>query len=161
VGVADPAFAGFGPAAFAWFAGLEAENTREWFRSHRATFDAEVRRPFGALLDELAAEDGGEVKVFRQHRDLRFARDKTPYKTRTYGVITGRGTGAARYVALQPHYNLMERDSYEGAPRALCEREGLACVPYYGLARGFLTGKYRPGAPAVASPRAEGVRAST
>ncbi|GAA5209529.1 aldo/keto reductase [Streptomyces thinghirensis] len=63
--------------------------------------------------------------------------------------------GLARYVALQPHYNLVSRDTYEGEPRDLAERAGLAAVPYYALAAGFLTGKYRPGA-AVDSPRAGG-----
>lgn len=63
----------------------------------------------------------------------------------------------ARYVALQPHYNLMERD-YERELAPLCAREGLACLPYFGLARGFLTGKYRPGGAEVDSPRATGVR---
>jgi len=47
-----------------------------------------VRGPLEALLDELAAELGGEVKVFRQHRDVRFSPDKSPYKTRTYGVVS-------------------------------------------------------------------------
>jgi aryl-alcohol dehydrogenase-like predicted oxidoreductase len=61
--------------------------------------------------------------------------------------------GLARYVALQPHYSLVERHHYEGEVAELCEREGLACVPYWALARGFLTGKYRPGVP-VDSPRA-------
>ncbi|WP_443613583.1 aldo/keto reductase [Actinomadura madurae] len=53
--------------------------------------------------------------------------------------------GTARYVAIQPHYNLVSRDTYEGPRRDLAERYGLAAVPYYGLASGFLTGKYRPG----------------
>lgn len=53
--------------------------------------------------------------------------------------------GLARYVALQPHYNLVHRSDYEGEPQALCVREGLACFPYYALASGFLAGKYRPG----------------
>jgi aryl-alcohol dehydrogenase-like predicted oxidoreductase len=53
--------------------------------------------------------------------------------------------GLVRYIALQPHYNLVHRSDYEGALRDLCNREGLACFPYYGLAKGFLTGKYRPG----------------
>lgn len=60
-----------------------------------------------------------------------------------------------RYVALQPHYNLMERD-YENDQMAVCEREDIACFPFYALAKGFLTGKYRPGGEAVDSPRAEG-----
>jgi aryl-alcohol dehydrogenase-like predicted oxidoreductase len=53
--------------------------------------------------------------------------------------------GWARFVALQPHYNLIERDAYEGELEEICRREGLACVPFFSLARGFLTGKYRPG----------------
>ncbi|MFC9284341.1 aldo/keto reductase [Streptomyces collinus] len=54
--------------------------------------------------------------------------------------------GLARYVALQPHYNLVSRDTYEGPLQDLAAREGLAAVPYFALASGFLTGKYRPGA---------------
>ncbi|MFF4970218.1 aldo/keto reductase [Streptomyces sp. NPDC001037] len=53
--------------------------------------------------------------------------------------------GLARYVALQPHYNLVSRDTYEGPLQDLAAREGLAAVPYFSLASGFLTGKYRPG----------------
>jgi aryl-alcohol dehydrogenase-like predicted oxidoreductase len=52
--------------------------------------------------------------------------------------------GLTRFVALQPQYNLLER-SYEQTRRGLVERHGLACVPYFALAKGFLTGKYRPG----------------
>jgi aryl-alcohol dehydrogenase-like predicted oxidoreductase len=64
-----------------------------------------------------------------------------------------------RYVALQPQYSLVERGAYEGELMDLCEREGLACIPYWGLARGFLTGKYRLGGPDVDSPRAVGAAA--
>jgi aryl-alcohol dehydrogenase-like predicted oxidoreductase len=63
--------------------------------------------------------------------------------------------GLARYVALQPHYNLVSRDTYEGPLQDLAGREGLAAVPYFSLASGFLTGKYRPGA-TVDSARAGG-----
>jgi aryl-alcohol dehydrogenase-like predicted oxidoreductase len=66
----------------------------------------------------------------------------------------------ASYVALQPHYNLLERAQYETELRPVCERYGLACVPYFGLARGFLTGKYRAGGEEISSPRAAGVRKS-
>jgi aryl-alcohol dehydrogenase-like predicted oxidoreductase len=64
--------------------------------------------------------------------------------------------GLARYVALQPHYNLVSRDTYEGDLRQVAGRYGLAVIPYYSLAAGFLTGKYRPGAPSVDSARAQG-----
>jgi aryl-alcohol dehydrogenase-like predicted oxidoreductase len=71
----------------------------------------------------------------------------------------GERDGAARYVALQPHYNLMERD-YERELAPLCERNGLACVPYFALARGFLSGKYGRDGAQIDSPRAAGVRDS-
>ena len=64
--------------------------------------------------------------------------------------------GLARYVAVQPRYNLVARDSYEGEPAAVAAARGLSAVPYSALASGFLTGKYRPGGPAVQSARAEG-----
>ncbi|MCX4447866.1 aldo/keto reductase [Streptomyces sp. NBC_01789] len=53
--------------------------------------------------------------------------------------------GLARYVALQPHYNLVSRDTYEGELQDTAAHAGLAAVPYFALAAGFLTGKYRPG----------------
>ncbi|MER8015864.1 aldo/keto reductase [Streptomyces griseoluteus] len=62
-------------------------------------------------------------------------------------------SGLARYVALQPHYNLVSRDTYEGPLQDVAAREGLSAVPYFALASGFLTGKYRPGA-TVESARA-------
>ena len=88
------AFAGFAPEAFAWFSGLEADNTKQWFTAHRDTYEIAVRGAFEAMMDELADDLGGEVKVFRQHRDIRFSADKSPYKTRTYGVIRDRPDGA-------------------------------------------------------------------
>lgn len=64
--------------------------------------------------------------------------------------------GVARFVALQPHYNLVHRDEYEGPLQELAVREGIGVLPYSSLASGFLTGKYRDGGPAVDSPRAGG-----
>jgi aryl-alcohol dehydrogenase-like predicted oxidoreductase len=69
----------------------------------------------------------------------------------------GRQAGLASYVALQPHYNLVERGRYEGTLMDVCSRHDLACLPYFGLARGFLTGKYRRDGADVDSPRAGGV----
>jgi aryl-alcohol dehydrogenase-like predicted oxidoreductase len=75
----------------------------------------------------------------------------------TRALEIGREAGMASYVALQPHYNLMERD-YETELAGVCSEQGLACLPYFSLARGFLTGKYRPDGAEVQSPRAGGVR---
>jgi aryl-alcohol dehydrogenase-like predicted oxidoreductase len=62
--------------------------------------------------------------------------------------------GMAKYVAIQAHYNLVSRDTYEGPRMRIAQEHGLAAVPYYGLASGFLTGKYRAGAK-VESARAK------
>lgn len=69
-----------------------------------------------------------------------------------------RQEGLAEWTVLQPHYNLVERD-FERTLLSVAERWDLAVVPYWGLAKGFLTGKYRPGGDPVESPRAEAARA--
>jgi aryl-alcohol dehydrogenase-like predicted oxidoreductase len=69
-----------------------------------------------------------------------------------------RAHGLAEFTVLQPQYNLVERD-IEGTLLPVVDDRDLAVLPYYGLAKGFLTGKYRPGGEAVESPRAEAARA--
>jgi len=66
--------------------------------------------------------------------------------------------GLAQFEVLQPHYNLMERE-FERTLLPVADTWDLAVLPYYALAKGFLTGKYRPGDDKVQSPRAEGARA--
>jgi aryl-alcohol dehydrogenase-like predicted oxidoreductase len=66
-----------------------------------------------------------------------------------------RREGLAPYTWLQPHYNLVEREGYERDYAPIVERYGLSVAPYYALASGFLTGKYRPGGADGDSPRAE------
>ena len=63
--------------------------------------------------------------------------------------------GLARFVAVQPLYNLLAREPYESELLSLCEAEGIACIPYAGLAQGFLTGKYRIGQELPRSGRSE------
>ena len=77
----------------------------------------------------------------------------SPERIEEWFAITER-EGLHRAVALQPHYNLVER-SYEVKYRALAERENLGVMPYFALAAGFLTGKYRDGV-TVDSARAAG-----
>lgn len=52
-------------------------------------FETDVRGALESMLDELAETFGGQGKMFRQHRDVRFSADKSPYTTTTYGVLTG------------------------------------------------------------------------
>jgi aryl-alcohol dehydrogenase-like predicted oxidoreductase len=65
--------------------------------------------------------------------------------------------GLPSYIALQDHYNLMERNPFESEQQAVLANNGLSALPFYSLARGFLSGKYRPGV-TVDSVRAEGVK---
>ena len=69
-----------------------------------------------------------------------------------------RELGLAEFTVLQPHYNLVERE-FERTLGPVAETWDLAVLPYFALAKGFLTGKYRPGGEAVDSPRADAARA--
>jgi uncharacterized protein (TIGR02453 family) len=91
-------FTGFGPGALAWFESVERDNSREYWAATKDAWATEVRDPLAALLGELARGWGGEVRLFRQHRDTRFSRDKSPLKTRTYGVASRPGSLAGLYV---------------------------------------------------------------
>ncbi len=70
-------------------------------------------------------------------------------------------TSAARaitpFTVLQPQYNLLEREKFEGPLQELCVERGLAAVPYYALASGFLSGKYRSSDDAANRPRGAAV----
>jgi uncharacterized protein (TIGR02453 family) len=92
-------FEGFRPDAFSWFSGLEADNSKRYFIAHRDTYDVAVRGALEAMLEELADDFGGRVKMFRQNRDVRFSPDKSPYKTTTYGLIVDRPDSLAALYA--------------------------------------------------------------
>ncbi len=68
--------------------------------------------------------------------------------------------GIARYDCLQPNYNYIDREPYEGDLRPLCLAENVGVIPYFSLARGFLTGKYQPGKAVPETARAGGVQKS-
>ena len=73
-------------------------------------------------------------------------------------LATSARLGLPRYETLQPHYNLVERKVYEDALEPLCRAEGLGVINFFGLARGFLSGKYRSEADLAKSPRGAGVK---
>jgi uncharacterized protein (TIGR02453 family) len=116
------AFHGFGPEVFDWFAGLERDNSRSYFAATRERYENDVRGGLEALLDELSAELGGEVKVFRQQRDLRFTPDKSPYKMRTYGVIFGAPAARAGLYAELSARGLYAGTGYHQLARDQLER---------------------------------------
>jgi uncharacterized protein (TIGR02453 family) len=112
--VAARKFTGFGEHAIDFYDGLVADNSKAYWTDNREVYESDVRAPMQALLDDLAGEFGdfGSAKLFRPYRDVRFAKDKTPYKTHCGAVIeTGRGAGAF-YVQLGPDGLMMAGGSF-------------------------------------------------
>jgi uncharacterized protein (TIGR02453 family) len=89
------AFAGFPEEAIRFYEGLIADNNRAYWQTNKPVFESAVRAPMLALLGELA--DRGPYHVFRPNRDVRFSKDKAPYKDHiaAYGESEG---GAGFYV---------------------------------------------------------------
>ncbi len=67
-------------AALDFYEALEADNSKVFWTAHKAVYEAAVKVPIAALIADLEPEFG-PAKVFRPYRDVRFAKDKTPYKT--------------------------------------------------------------------------------
>ncbi|MGO4679553.1 DUF2461 domain-containing protein [Microbacterium sp. 2MCAF23] len=95
-------FPGWSERASAFYVGLEADNTKDYWTRNRAVYDTEVLAPMQALLDDLSTEFG-EGRIFRPNRDIRFSADKSPYKTSIAATLgqgyiefsaRGIGTGA-------------------------------------------------------------------
>ena len=83
------AFRGWHVEALEFFEGLEAENSKAYWQRNKDVYEKLVRAPMEELLAELAPE-WGDGRVFRPYRDVRFSRDKSPYKTHI-GVMVGEG----------------------------------------------------------------------
>jgi len=99
-------FPGFRPEGLRFLRSLTRHNSKDWFERHRPVYEAEVRGPMRALVEEMdvrlgrfAPELTGDPRrsVFRIHRDVRFSSDKSPYKTNAacqfYHHDAGRGAG--------------------------------------------------------------------
>ena len=148
-------FSGFPPTAFAFLRGLAANNTRAWFTANKTTYERAVLAPFHLLLaDVISALAGrgiplaGDPKkaIFRVHRDVRFSKEKLPYKTHAGAVLTRDGVKGASgllYIHIDPAgcflaagFHAPDRDQlgaireaiYIDPPRFQALREGLAAA---------------------------------
>jgi uncharacterized protein (TIGR02453 family) len=84
--------------AVAFYAELEADNTKDWWAANKYRHEQSVRGPVEALTEALA-EEFGEARIFRPYRDVRFSADKTPYKTEQGAVAAAPG-GAGYYLRI-------------------------------------------------------------
>ncbi len=89
-------FEGFPEEALVFYEGLEADNTKAYWTDHKHVYDRAVRAPLDALLADLAPEFC-PAQVFRPYRDVRFSKDRTPYKTHAAAVVE---TDGSLYVQL-------------------------------------------------------------
>ncbi|MCW2831534.1 MAG: hypothetical protein JWP31_2226 [Aeromicrobium sp.] len=89
-------FTGFPVAALDFYDDLEMDNTKTFWDAHKETYATAVAAPMKALTAALA-EEFGDAKIFRPYRDVRFAKDKTPYKTHQ-GAFVARGPATGYYV---------------------------------------------------------------
>jgi len=89
--VADVASGGFTPKATEFFAGLESDNSKDYWTANKAVFEKEIKEPMAALVDSLP-ERFQPFKVFRPNRDIRFSPDKSPYKTQHGAAHEADGT---------------------------------------------------------------------
>ncbi|HWC82792.1 MAG TPA: aldo/keto reductase [Pseudonocardiaceae bacterium] len=136
----------------------------------RAAADASLRRLGVDTIDLYYAHFDDEVtpvaetmtaydELVRAGKVRHVAASNVSIPRITESLEFAAANGTAPYVAIQPHYNLVERAGFEREIQPFAAAHKLATLPYFALAKGFLTGKYRPGAEAIDSPRAEGARA--
>ncbi|MDO9710746.1 DUF2461 domain-containing protein [Paracraurococcus lichenis] len=126
-----PPFAGFAPAAFAFLRDLAREQTREWFQANRDIHEAEVREPMASLVAAVAEalarrriplRGDPQRAIFRIHRDVRFSRDKQPYKTHCGATLTrdgGRLSPGLLYIHIDPLGCFTAAGFWRPEPRAL------------------------------------------
>jgi uncharacterized protein (TIGR02453 family) len=123
----DARFAGFTADLVTFFSRLRRNNRREWFEAHRPEYELHVREPFRQLVEELdvrlarvAPEIIGEPRrsLFRIHRDVRFSRDKSPYKTHAaiwlYHRDAGRGVGQEAAGGAGFYFHVAPEESFVG-----------------------------------------------
>ena len=107
-------FAGFGPNTLPFFKALAFHQNKEWFEENRGTYENEIRSPLGDLVEDLAAalvkakaplKGDRKTSLFRLNRDIRFSKDKSPYKTHAGAVLTrsgGKNDPGLLYIHVSP-----------------------------------------------------------
>ena len=119
------AFTGFPDAALDFYDDLEVDNTKSFWEKHKRVYTESVRHPMTALCEALAPEFG-DAKVFRPYRDVRFAKDKTPYKTHQ-GAFAAAGPATGWYVEISARGLRVGAGFYEASGERLAAiREAMA-----------------------------------
>lgn len=122
-------FTGFPVAALDFYDDLEVDNTKSFWEAHKEVYASAVKAPFAALAAAVEPEFGS-MKVFRPYRDVRFSKDKTPYKTQQGGFV-GVAPSTGFYVQLSPRGLMTGGGFYEASGGRLAAfREAVAHDTY-------------------------------
>ena len=117
-------FTGFPVAALDFYDDLEVDNTKSFWEAHKEVYATSVKAPMVALCQALEPEFG-TAKIFRPYRDVRFAKDKTPYKTHQ-GAFVSAGPSMGWYVELSPRGVRVGAGFYEaGGERLAAIRDAI------------------------------------
>jgi uncharacterized protein (TIGR02453 family) len=135
-------FDGFGKKALSFFKALKFHQSKQWFDENRSIYETDVLQPMTALLDDLTADFAkrklplkadGKRSIFRIHRDIRFAKDKSPYKTHCGGVMTRSGAKndpGLLYIHIDPEGCFVAAGFYMPEPPELARiRKAIAADP--------------------------------
>jgi uncharacterized protein (TIGR02453 family) len=109
-------FRGWPEDAQRFFIGLELDNSKRFFDANRTVYEERVKGPMVALIESLE-DDYGPGKVFRPNRDIRFSKDKSPYKTNIAGYSGMGGNGG--YISLDARGLTVASGRYEFTPEQL------------------------------------------
>lgn len=130
-------FEGFPVAALDFYDDLEVDNTKSFWEAHKHVYAESVKAPFEALAQALEPEFGA-MKIFRPYRDVRFSKDKTPYKTHQGGFV-GVAPSTGWYVQLAPQGLMTGGGFYEASGGRLAAfREAVAHDLYGSELEGIL-----------------------
>ena len=140
---AAPPFAGFGADAYPFLRALAENQSKAWFDRNRGTFDAHLKLPLCDLVEHLAAvlakrksplTGTAAGSVFRMNRDIRFAKDKSPYKTSVGAALSRSGDKKAvdgiLYIHIDPAGSFLAAGFYRPEPPVLnCLRSAIKADP--------------------------------
>ena len=130
-------FSGFGPQALPFLKALAFHQSKEWFEANRATYETDIKTPMGDLVEDLTAafakakiplKGDRKSSLFRIHRDVRFSKNKDPYKTNVGAVMTRIGGSKNEpgllYVHLAVEGCFTAAGFYDPAPETLAKLRG-------------------------------------
>jgi uncharacterized protein (TIGR02453 family) len=135
-------FKGFGPKALAFFTALKFHQDKAWFEENRGLYQSDVLEPMVALLDDLSEafaakkiplKAEGKRSIFRIHRDVRFAKDKSPYKTHCGATLTRSGRKMEQglvYLHIDPEGCFVAAGFHQPEPAQLAKlRQAIVAKP--------------------------------